>query len=51
VDAEIFPEPSPDERAALEEAIARLLEPPSEPRSAWWHEGVRESVSPEEEPG
>jgi hypothetical protein len=50
VHAEIFPEPPPAEREALEEAIARLLEPPVDPRSAWWREGVRESVTPEEEP-
>ena len=48
---EVTPEPSPDEREALERALARLLEEPAEPRSPWWREGIRESLSsPEDEP-
>ncbi len=39
---EINPEPSPEEREALEEALRRLLEPPANPRSAWWRSGVEE---------
>jgi hypothetical protein len=45
---EITPEPSPEEREALEEALARLLEPPSEPRTPWWRRGVEENVAEEE---
>jgi hypothetical protein len=49
---EIRPEPPPEEREALERALARLLEDPVEPRSAWWREGMRENLtSPEDEPG
>jgi hypothetical protein len=47
---EITPEPSEEEREALEQALARLLEEPAEARSGWWREGIRESVSPEDEP-
>lgn len=43
------PEPTPEEREALELALARALAERSEPRSAWWREGVLESVSPEPE--
>jgi hypothetical protein len=52
VELEITPEPSPEERQALERALARLLEEPerARERSAWWREGVCESLS-EEEPG
>jgi hypothetical protein len=42
---EIAPEPSPEEREALEEALARLLEPPRDPRSPWWRRGVEDSVA------
>jgi hypothetical protein len=49
---EITPEPSPEEREALELALARLLSEPADTRSAWWREGMREAVaSPEDEPG
>jgi hypothetical protein len=44
------PEPTPEEREALDRALARLLAEPSEPRAAWWRAGVEESVSPEAEP-
>jgi hypothetical protein len=50
VELEITPEPSPAEREALVRALAELLEPPGDGRSAWWRAGVLESVSPEEEP-
>jgi len=45
---EITPEPAPEEREALEEALARLLEPPPEPRTPWWWRGVEENVAEEE---
>lgn len=41
---EITPEPTPEEREALEEALARLLESPPEPRTPWWRRGVEENV-------
>jgi hypothetical protein len=43
------PEPSPEEREALERALARLLVARGESRSAWWRAGVAENVAPEEE--
>jgi hypothetical protein len=48
VKPEITPEPNPEEREALEEALARLLEPPSESRTPWWRRGVEENVAEEE---
>jgi hypothetical protein len=45
---EITPEPSPEEREALEEALARLLKSPLEPRTPWWRRGVEENVGEEE---
>jgi hypothetical protein len=45
---EITPEPPPEEREALEEALGRLLEPPPEPRTTWWRRGVEENVAEEE---
>ena len=45
-----MPEPLPGDRKALDEALARLLSEREDPYSAWWREGVRETVSPEEEP-
>ena len=44
------PEPTAEEREALEAALARALAERPGPRSAWWREGVLESVSPEPEP-
>jgi hypothetical protein len=49
VDVQWSPEPTPEEREALELALARALVERSEPRSAWWREGVLESVAPEPE--
>ena len=43
----IQPEPGPDERAALEAAAARLVEPPEPPASyvsAWRRAGVAENL-------
>lgn len=47
---EIEPEPTPEEREALAQALAARSAPPADPRGAWWREGVRENVSPEAEP-
>jgi hypothetical protein len=44
------PEPTPEEREALERALRRLLAERAEPRGAWWREGVLESVSGEPKP-
>ncbi len=44
------PEPTSEEREALELALGRVLDERQAPRSAWWREGVSESVSPEPEP-
>jgi hypothetical protein len=49
VDVEIRPEPPEEEREALDEAPARLLAEPEDPRSDWWRAGLRETLSPEEE--
>jgi hypothetical protein len=43
------PEPTAEEREALERALARVLAERRDPRGAWWREGVEESVSPEPE--
>jgi hypothetical protein len=45
---EIRPEPSPEEREAIDEALARLAAPAPDPRSAWWRAGVAEDLSEEE---
>ena len=50
MDLEIEPEPTSEEREALEHALASLPSEPADPRGAWWREGVRENVSPEAEP-
>jgi len=49
MEIEITPEPSPEERDAIERALARLLEEGAEQRSAWWREGVAENLNLEEE--
>ena len=50
MELEITPDPPPRDREAVERALTRLLRADvREPRSAWWHEGVRESVSAERE--
>jgi hypothetical protein len=46
---EIRPEPSREELEAIEEALARLMATPADPRSAWWRAGLAE-LSEEEEP-
>jgi hypothetical protein len=49
VKLEITPEPPPEDRQALERALARLLEEPADPRGAWWRAGVLENVTEREE--
>jgi hypothetical protein len=50
MDVDIAPDPPEDERRALVEALARLLAERVDPYSAWWRAGLRETLSPEEEP-
>lgn len=50
MDLEIEPEPTPEEREAVERALAGLSAETTDARGAWWREGVRENVSAEEEP-
>jgi hypothetical protein len=48
--SEISPEPPPDEREALEQALRRLLDPTEGvATSEWWRAGVRESVLDDDE--
>lgn len=44
MDLEVTPDPSPDERAALERALAESVGKAADPRSAWWREGLREDM-------
>ena len=51
---DVRPEPTPEEREALAQALAGTAAPPPESgRSAWWRAGVRENVreAPELETG
>jgi hypothetical protein len=45
MELEIMPEPPPDEREAVERALARLLEESPDPWSAWWRAGVLENLT------
>jgi hypothetical protein len=49
VDIEIHPEPSPEERTAIEAAVAELHAGRRENRSAWWHAGLPLAVDDDEE--
>lgn len=44
MDREITPEPSEEDGEAIEAALARLVEERTDPYSAWWRAGVRESL-------
>ncbi len=46
---EITPEPTPEERAAIETAVAELLTRESERPSAWWRAGVDPDADDEPE--
>jgi hypothetical protein len=48
MERDIRPDPSPEELEAIEEALARLVEPPADPRGAWWRAGLEEDFSEEE---
>jgi len=43
------PKPAPEEREALEVALARLLRAPVEARSAWWRRGLEEALDDDSE--
>ena len=43
------PEPTPEEREALERALAEALDDQAELRSAWWQTGLQEALSSEPE--
>ena len=43
VELEITPEPTPEERAAIQAALAELLGALSRPRGAWWEAGVADA--------
>lgn len=49
VQLEWTPEPTGEEREALDRALARLLAEREDPRGAWWREGVRESLHAEDD--
>jgi hypothetical protein len=44
MEREVRPEPSSEELEAIDEALARLVAEPVEPRSKWWREGIRENI-------
>ena len=48
MELEVSPEPPPEEREALERALARLLAKPPDERGAWWRRGVEENLVTEE---
>jgi hypothetical protein len=43
------PEPIPEEREALERALAEALDDQPELRSAWWRAGLRDALGSEPE--
>lgn len=43
------PEPTPEEREALEAALGRLLQAPVDARSAWWRRGQEEALEDDSE--
>jgi hypothetical protein len=46
---EITPEPTPEEREALERALEAVDGEAPDPRGAWWRAGLRESLGSEPE--
>ncbi len=47
---EITPEPSPDERAAIEAAMAEVQAGSRETAGAWWRAGLLDAVEGDDEP-
>ncbi len=51
MELDVRPEPTPEERQALAQALARAVaSKPDAERSAWWRIGVRENVLDAPEP-
>ena len=48
MELEITPEPSPEERAAIEAAVAALVDGSGEARSAWWGAGLPDASDEDE---
>jgi hypothetical protein len=48
VQLDITPEPTPEERAAVELAVKHVLGAESDGPGAWWEAGVREAVEGED---
>jgi len=46
---ELTPEPTPEEREALERALAGVVDAVPDPRGAWWRAGLREALRSEPE--
>jgi hypothetical protein len=46
---EIDPEPTPEERAAIVAAVARVQAERERAPGRWWEAGVRENISDDEE--
>jgi hypothetical protein len=51
VNLEITPEPTPEERAAIEAALEQWQAESRRGRGRWWEAGLRESVETEPEDG
>ena len=47
MNVEITPEPTPEERAAIEAALEQLAEDEAGSPGSWWEAGLRESVEDE----
>jgi hypothetical protein len=45
---EFTPEPTPEEREALERALESVADEAPDPRGAWWRAGLRAALSVEE---
>jgi hypothetical protein len=46
---EFTPEPTPEEREALERALEGAVDEALDPRGAWWRAGLRDSLASEPE--
>ena len=49
VPIDITPDPTPEERAAIVQALAALQANRRRPRGPWWHGGVHEAVGLDED--
>jgi hypothetical protein len=46
---EYTPEPTPEEREALERALESAVDETPDPRGAWWRAGLREALGSDPE--